>query len=332
LLYFAPPVWFVGVQQLLLGHTSPYFVHLAQLAAVAFAVALVLAVGSYLLLYRRFDRVMLRPADASDGSRRRRTWYVGRGRAGQPNFAAISAFTHVTLARSALHQGVFVAIAACGAGLVVNSLLGVTGADGSQSPERALVNAVVWAPFALMFAMSLGARAALVLPIEPRANWVFRMTENDATRAEQLNAVRHAVVRLGVVWPLAMLLPVEWAVLGTQAIPCLSLAWLAGLVLVELHMGEWARIPFTCSYMPGKRFVGHTMLIGFAAFVVFTTLGPILVLQSFRARSVWLTASVILAAVVVHLRRRRVSAWRLAPLMFEDVLPNEVEPLRLSAF
>ena len=31
-------------------------------------------------------------------------------------------------------------------------------------------------------------------------------------------------------------------------------------------------------------------------------------------------------------RRRRVRLWRDTPLVFEDVLPSEVEPLRLSAY
>ena len=176
-------------------------------------------------------------------------------------FSAISVFTRLTLARSALHQGVFVAIAACGAGLVMNSFIGAMNMDARvRSPENEIVNTVVAAPFTLVFVTVLAVRAALVLPIEPRANWVFRMTEDPGTRAEQLGAVVHTVVRFGVLWPVVVLLPVQWAVLGPRALICASIAFLAGLVLVELHMGDWLRIPFTCSYMPGKRFVGNTML------------------------------------------------------------------------
>jgi len=68
-LYLVPPIWFLGVEELLLGHVSPYFSRLAGIAAVAFVASLVVAVGSYSYLYRRFDRVMMRPADASAGSR-----------------------------------------------------------------------------------------------------------------------------------------------------------------------------------------------------------------------------------------------------------------------
>lgn len=331
LLYLAPPVWFLGVERLLLGAATPYFTRLAQVAAAAFVAALATTVASYTFLYRRFDRVVLRPAHAPDRSRRRRAKFLLRLDERRPAFAAISHFTRATLARSPLHQGVLVAIAACGGGLVINSLLGAAATRPPRSPNEALIGAAMWAPFALVFAMNLAARAALVLPIEPRANWVFRTTEEDDARGGQLSAVVHAVVWLGVVLPLLALFPIEWIVLGPRAIQCTSIAFFCGLVLVELHMGEWRRIPFTCSYMPGKQFIGHTAIIGFAAFVTFTTVGYGLVRYSVEHPTGWLVVMGLLAATVLHRRRRRLWMWRQAALVFEDVLPNEVEPLRLSS-
>jgi hypothetical protein len=333
-LYLVPPVWFLGVEELLLGHGTPYFGRLAGIAAVASASSLALAVGSYLFLYRRFDRVMMRPAETRGAPRRWTTPVVGPVRPRRSNLAAIRAFTHLTLARSPLPQGVFVAIAACGAGLVLNSLFGVKAMPRlRRTYEDELTTALIWAPFALMFAMTLAVRAALVLPIEPRANWVFRMTEHDGARVDQIRAVIGSMVRLGVVVPLAILSPLAWAIFGVRAIGCTAIAFMAGLVLVELEMGEWRRIPFTCSYMPGKRFVGLTMLIGLTAFVAFTSIGSGLTWYGLRARPLGsLVVLTILGAVVWERRRRRTRLTRYTPLLFEDVLPNEVEPLRLSAY
>jgi hypothetical protein len=327
-LYLVPPVWFLGVEELLLGHRSPYFDRMALVAAIGFASSLALAVGSYLLLYRRFDRVMMHPE--ASGSRRRAGTFMGR--IGGAPFSAISVFTRLTLARSALHQGVFVAISACGAGLVMNSFIGAMTMGRVRSPESEIVNTVLAAPFTLVFVMVLAVRTALVLPIEPRANWVFRMTEDPATRAEQLGAVVHTVARFGVLWPVVVLLPVQWALLGPRSLICASIAYLAGLVLVELQMASWLRIPFTCSYMPGKRFVGHTMLIGLATFVAFTFFGWTFVLLALRNPIGGLVVMAILAAVAIQRRRHRLWLWRGTPLVFEDVLPTEVEPLRLSAY
>jgi hypothetical protein len=129
-----------------------------------------------------------------------------------------------------------------------------------------------------------------------------------------------------------MLLPNAWAMFGWEALVSTSVSFLAGLLLVELEMGEWRRIPFTCSYMPGKRFVGLTALIGFAAFVVFTTIASGLVLYSRSHPIGWLLVMAVLGAVTWQRRRRRARLTRHTPLLFEDVLPNEVEPLRLSAY
>ncbi len=158
------------------------------------------------------------------------------------------------------------------------------------------------------------------------------MTEDEATRAEELSAVVRTLIVVGVVVPLAVLFPVEWVVLGPRAAHCTSIAGLCGLVLVELHMAEWQRIPFTCSYEPSRQFVGQTMIIGVAAFVVFTMVGSRLVWYSISHPIGWLALMAILGAVLLYLRRQRLWLSRRATLMFEDVLPNEVEPLRLSEY
>jgi hypothetical protein len=84
--------------------------------------------------------------------------------------------------------------------------------------------------------------------------------------------------------------------------------------------------------MPGKRFVGLTLLIGFAAFVVFTSIGSGLAYYSRTHAIGSLAVMAILAAVVWERRRRRARLTQQTPLMFEDALPTEIEPLRLSTY
>jgi hypothetical protein len=102
--------------------------------------------------------------------------------------------------------------------------------------------------------------------------------------------------------------------------------------LVELQMAEWRRIPFTCSYEPSRQLVWLTILIGFTAFGLFTIIGSRLVWYSVSHPLRWLAVMVILGAVWLYLRRQRLWLSQRAALMFEDVLPNEVEPLRLSDY
>ena len=107
---------------------------------------------------------------------------------------------------------------------------------------------------------------------------------------------------------------------------------MAGVLLVELEMADWRRIPFTCSYMPGKRFVGLTLLAGFAAFVVFASAGSGLAWYG-RTHPIGSFVVIgVLAAAVWERRRRRHRLTRHTPLLFEDTLPTEIEPLRLSQY
>ena len=324
LCYLVPPVWFLGIEQLLLRKATPYFVQLAQIAAIVGIASFAIAVASYFFLYQRLEHVILRPVVSARSPRHRPRF--GR------NTTAVGTFINATLKRSPFHQGVFVIIAAGGAGLVLNSFISDWHAGALTDADEPLMTTVIWAGFALVFALNVAVRAALVLPLELRANWIFRMTEDEATRAEEMSAVVRTLVLLGVVLPLAMLFPLEWAVLGLRAIHCTSIAGLCGLVLVELHMTEWRRIPFTCSYEPSRQLMWQSMVIGVAAFVAFTAIGPRLVWYSIRHPVGWMGVMIVLAAVLVYLRRQRLWMSRQASLMFEDVLPSEVEPLKLSEY
>ena len=171
---------------------------------------------------------------------------------------------------------------------------------------------------------------ALVVPIEQRANWVFRMTEEDDARADQLDAAAHVVLQFGAISPVVLMFPLEWLVLGREAIGVVVVALLCGWLLVELLMKDWARIPFTCSYIPGKGFVPQTILTGLGSFVAFTTAGAGLARLSLTGHRGSFALNGLLFAGVLALRRHRLNKWKNTQLAFEDQLPTEVNPLRLS--
>jgi hypothetical protein len=334
-LYIAPPAWFLGLERWMLGDDSrAHFIRLARIASFGLTLASALTVGSCVMLYRRFDRVMLRPSQGDAQSAGRFAWNPWKRPVGsRPVFAAIRTFTLVTLRRSVLHQGILVALWAAGAGLVVNSLMATDLAGwlaNGGTVSVGLMASVIWAPFALMFVASLAVRMALAVPIEPRANWVFRMTEQNDARTDQLEAAVHIVRRLGALVPIAIIAPLQWLVLGRDAIGVVAVALLFGWLLVEILMKDWARIPFTCSYIPGKGFVPQTILTGFLSFVTFTTAGAALARFSLTGRPASFALNVLLFAGVVALRRHNLTKRSGTPLAFEDQLPTEVNPLRLS--
>ena len=327
-LRWIPPAWFAGLERWLIGEER--YAPLAAEAAIASILALVVSVASYVLLYRGFDRVMLQPPSPAGGG-----WsgsmdrWVGRA----PVQHAIRRFVSLSIRRSILHQGLVVGLLAAAGGFVLNSLLS---ADGWNRPvvmrgRSPLLLTLLWAPTTMMFLAVPAIRLALSVPLDLRSNWVFRMTEDAGGRTEVTAANVRIVLMLAVALPLALLGPVQWWMLGPAAAGIIGLEALMGWLLVEWVMAEWCRIPFTCSYIPGKGFVPVTFVKGFASYLLFTT-GAMLILRlALAVPAVGIVVALIAGVAAAVLRVQRIRHAPLTPLMFDDELPTEINPLRLNA-
>jgi hypothetical protein len=335
-LWAVPPAWFAGLEQRILGDER--FTGLATVALSALVGVCIVSAGAYLILYRHFEQVMVRPAPRTPAAS---TASHAAGRVAplrRPAFTAVRHFTSLTLRRSPLHQGVLAAIAAIGVALVVNSLIDIdfrVAWDVSAPVWRRneVLHAVVWAPFPLVFVTAFAIRASLLVPIEPRANWVFRMTERPAFRLQQIDAAAWTMRTIGVVLPAMLLLPLQWFVLGPWALAPTAVAVLSGGLIVEILFLGWRRIPFTCSYLIGKGFVPLVVLRGLLAFFLYTTLGSALAHIAYGAPPVFgIVIGVMLLAAIAGLHRMRRGSQEHVPLEFEDSLPTEVSPLRLTPY
>ena len=328
-----PPAWFMGLERVLLGDRHAHMVQMATLAIVAFAAVAGVAATSYALLYQRFDRVMAKPSGGMQSWRERGTAWRWSQRTRRPVLSAIRAFTWLTLRRSVMHQGIVVALGAVGLGLAVNTFIR---ADFFQwratgdPPNSRLVIAAIWATFALMFVAVLAVRTALLVPVELKANWIFRIIEQDDRRVDQLKAGLRSVMTLGVVVPALLVAPIQWTVIRQDVFPVLASTILWGWLFVEILMRDWGRIPFTCSYIPGKGFLPQTILKGLGSFVVFTTLGSALARSTMIGFPIVLYFEAVVLIAAVALARRRLSTWQHTILAFEDDLPTDVNPLRLT--
>ena len=118
-------------------------------------------------------------------------------------------------------------------------------------------------------------------------------------------------------------------VFGPPAIMTLAVTMVCGLLVVELFLRGWRRIPFTCSYLPGKRAVAHTAVAAFVGFTMFAAIGGALAHTSMRAPRTGAVIVGALSAVVIVLRRIRLTRWSREPLMFDDQLPDEIQILPL---
>jgi hypothetical protein len=275
------------------GTDDPWFIRLAGLAIAGLVVAAVIVAVTYTVLFLHFERFMLRSTAISppwsEMNRTRPSAQVTSA------FRAVHRFTVLTLRRSRLHQTVLVGLTACGIGIAVSRLIeaNLAGWLGSGAPPApSLANAAIWTPFGLMFVCGLAVRAALVLPLEHRANWIFRITEDEATRGEQLRAVEKVVATYVVGLPAAAAIPLLWIAIGPKALIGAAVVALVGFTFVHAVLLDWRRIPFTCSYLPGKRFVVNSAVLASMAFVFFplTGVGLVRAATALRGRR-WLLRS-----------------------------------------
>ena len=106
--------------------------------------------------------------------------------------------------------------------------------------------------FVIMILCVLGMRVVFALPIDMRANWIFRITPIPAG-PECMIARRRALYTLSVI-PVclgsAALLFSIWP--WQAAAKHLVVLVLLGIAMAELCLHGTQKLPYTCSYLPGK--------------------------------------------------------------------------------
>lgn len=320
---YVPPAWFLGVQQWISGNRDPFFARLAAAAIVGTSAAFAVAAAGCLTAYSRFDCAVLKGPQqgAPLGWNVRLTWPWTR----HPAREAVYRFTSATLHRSGLHQLVVLGTFAAGAALAINNLLGVI-----DLSERWLVRAALGTPFTMMAGAVVGLRAALLLPTNLRAGWIFRFTETAASRRQQIAAVGHSLFALGVVLPVAFALPLQVALLGAPtAAALLPLTLLIGWLFVEVVSHDWRRIPFTCTFLFAKRPPAYTVFLALTIFGWFVFIAASVLLAARSSVSRWWIVATILASMAAALEWHKRQSLGDAPLEFEDYLPDGLDTLRL---
>lgn len=329
-----PPVWFLGLDQVLAGSSDAFAARLAQIAARASVSGAGAAIGSYWWGYKRHRMRLVEAAAQAAGPSRlpgRATLAELAGR--DPRQLAVFAFIAKTLARNSLQRLVLTVFVAIGAALICNSFAGLFLSHGTRGPvsaTRALRQAAVAAPLALSLFVLSGLRYLFRLPVEHRANWIFRINQ-EGNRLLFLAGVERFVLCCGVA-PVALLtLPLEIRLLGVAAgLVAAALCLLASLVLMEVFLMQSQRIPFTSSYLPGQKPVIQLLLIYGAAISLYvSSLAAIIESCVNGAVSASLSFGVLLT-IWLAVRRARRERMETGSLEFEELPEPAVFSLGLD--
>lgn len=322
---FLPPIWFLGLEHWLLdGAGSGGYAGAAAIGGVAWAATVALIAVAFLRLFRSAETLAGTVGTRRPSILRIRlaTWLRTQTVVAGPA-AAVVGFSVRGLTRSRLHQFIFAIIIGCGLALLASQLATVAEGGGLvvMRAREARVAAIA-APLLIALCVTIGLRAAFLLPMDRGAGWVFRMVDDPATRPAALDGVA-LVFGAGALTPaLIALVLLQPPLLGIATLPSAALTALAALGLIEFVLLSWRRIPYSCTYLPGKRHLTYTAAILLGAYGVFVATGANVVAWAVVHPSRIMFVGGMLLAIFAALRRARLRSWGLFPLEFEDDDPN----------
>ena len=329
-----PSYWFLGLFQVLTGSPDAIFVDLAMRAAVAVGIA---TLFSGFCLIPAFARQMRRTVEQSGIVPHRRTAikgfvdWIAKLICPDQEERALLAFISRTLARDRRHRSLVAIYAGLGVAYVFSGVARLLYEPNSFVSSAVRSWEIAGIPLSILFFLIIGIRVSFSIPVEVRANWLFRMTDpfgsgvylSAARKALLIFAVAPVVaisaVAYGVFWP-------AWTMLAH-----LGFITAVGVALVELALSGWDKVPFACTHLPGK---GNLKVMFGVYFVLLWFLSQMVAAAEYEALKTPAGYAVLMLITLAGwwLAARRAEALRieLSGLRFEDKPEGELTSLGIS--
>jgi len=325
-----PPVWYLCLYERLLGRANSYDRALAERAMLA---SLLVFAGTLLvsgIFHRRYAKRVFESDVPLSRSRLRFIERLAEKLAGSPREAGILVFALRSLERMKQHRMVRLMYAGVGCALVLESGIGLvlSGAFNHGHIQRGgALDAAFALPILLFFFLFTGLRYCFRLPVDVRANWIFRLTAPDAI-LERERALRLLYVGLALIPALACTTPFLFVVVVRwKAAYGLAFAGLLAMLLVEHELQNSDNIPLTCSYLPGKRNILHTGIIYWTTVFLLTTL--LTVFEGIGAANPIRALLVLLLLACVYWRKQKKELVAAPVIRFDDIAEPAVATLGL---
>jgi hypothetical protein len=241
LLLWLPSYWFLGLFHQLNGSQYAPLVPLAHRAWIGLAVVVFGAAVGYALSYVRTLRQIVEQPDITPGVRTF-SWLPPFGDRVQ---TALAQFAVRSLARSRQHRVILAFYLGIGFALTIFLLKAPEIHNSAGTPLLA-------ASIVMLALAIIGTRVVFAFPLDLRANWIFQVV-GVVPGPRCVAASRRSLLFLSAlpVWMGSALLCLrQWP--WRQARGHLVLLALLSVILVDLCLVNFRKLPFACSYLPGK--------------------------------------------------------------------------------
>jgi len=323
LLACLPSFWFFALLNQLNGMLPASLEWLATEAWFGLALAVSGATASLLLCYLRTMRKTIEEPDlvpAVHGLH----WTPRLGSALQ---TAVLSFTVRSLVRSKQHRVIFAFFLA---GVFGAALSSVKVSEWANHRLPLSIDFLVSTYLMMVFAV-FGLRCVFALPITLHANWMLRVTQLRST-SQYVAATRVALLLLAALpaWLIAAALSVPFQP-SDEVIAHLAAVALFGLILTEISLLGFYKLPFTCSVLPGKTNI-QFLFWGFFSFVVIAAyMFADFEIDALRNPLRFGSLLAALAAIAISLWVLNRHRARLAVLHFEELPPEIITTLGIAS-
>jgi hypothetical protein len=319
-----PSYWFFGMELQIAGHMPSEMRGLAMRAWVGLGVVVVAAGVSLALCYLRTMKKTVEEPDLVPG---RRGW-LWSPRLGGKVETAVVRFTARGLARSRHHRVIYAFYWAIIFAIAMSTLR----SEWAGGWKLAVTQAYMMPTFAMMCLAVVGLRSTFALPVSLHANWVLQVTQLNPSQ-QYIAGVRRAMLLLsgGPALGLAALLGLgfrPWERVAEHLVVVAAVGW----ILVELCLIGVEKIPFACSYLPGKTNLQYLfwglVLVFFAAAMSLANL-EMRVLGNPVKVAAMVGILVAIAAGLWGVNRHRA---RSAELYYEELEPVVIQTLGIGSW
>ena len=333
LLYYFPPAWFLGLYEIDLGKADP-LPGSAAIAMKALAAVFGGTVLAYAVSYKRHVRKSLESEEVFHiaPSWVSKVLAVVADRLILKHDLERASFYFIgkTIVRNRKHWLYLSAYVGVGLAFVLQSLLGALSRSASDTFSRPGI-ALLSVPLILSFFVLSGMRYIFTIPSDLKSNWVFQLSAQEDP-SQLLSGARKAMFIFGILPLYALLCPAYlflWGLATTLFHAFFGMA--LSLILIECLLLDFRKIPFTCSYLPGKANITTHWIF---YWLMFTTYAYSMAALEFwmlrsgaRMAAGYMLAMLAMGTVIVFRNRQHENSLS---FIFEDEPEPTVRTLNLS--
>jgi hypothetical protein len=237
---------------------------------------------------------------------------------------AIFHFYRKTLKSSVFHRMRLATYFACGVALIPFLITLRTVQKGHLLGINLTLISI---PIVLSFALVLGLRSLMNVPVSLEANWIFRLTERPKILA-YFTAIRKAILLMNL-GPLFALVFITYSILWDprSALYHTLYGFSLSILVMEVLFVRFIKVPFACSYLPGKERIQVYWLPYFLGFIAYVNIASRIELQLLKSPSnfVFFFATVLLGVTGIRIYQIFI-LYRKEKIQYED----EPEPVMIG--